>query len=74
MTAFRGRKLLSISESIDDMEAYSQLSDAIYYQILHSTEDALQEVSNYGNQLAATQCSAKLESLTSISIGAITIG
>ena len=42
--------MLSISESIDDMEAYSQLSDAIYYQILHSTEHALQEVSNYGNQ------------------------
>ena len=42
--------MLSISESIDDMKAYSQLSDAIYYQILHSTDDALQEVSKYGNQ------------------------
>ena len=45
MTAFCGRKMLSISESIDDMAAYSQLSDAIYYQILHSTNPALEEVS-----------------------------
>ena len=59
MTAFRGRKLLSISESIDDMEAYSQLSDAIYYQILHSTDDALQEVSKYGNQQLGTVLSWK---------------
>jgi len=42
--------MLSISETIDDMEAYSQLSDAIYYQILHSTDPALEEVSNHGNQ------------------------
>ena len=50
MTAFCGRKMLSISESIDDMEAYSQLTDAIYYQILHSNDPALEEVSDYGNQ------------------------
>ena len=50
MTAFCGRKMLSISESIDDMEAYSQLTDAIYYQILHSTDPALEEVSDCGNQ------------------------
>ena len=50
MTAFCGRKMFSISESIDDMEAYSKLSDAIYYQILHSTDPALEEVSNHGNQ------------------------
>jgi len=45
---FRGShgKMLSISESIDDMEAYSQLSDAIYYQILHSTDPALEEARN----------------------------
>ncbi|XP_020628681.1 deoxynucleoside triphosphate triphosphohydrolase SAMHD1-like [Orbicella faveolata] len=39
-------KMLSISETIDDMEAYSQLSDAIYYQILHSTDPALEEARN----------------------------
>lgn len=48
MTAFYGRKMLSISESIDDMEAYSQLSDAIYYQILYSTDPVLEEVSSHG--------------------------
>ncbi len=47
---FYGRKMLSISESIDDMEAYTQLNDQVYYRILHSTDPALEEVSNHGNQ------------------------
>lgn len=37
--------MLSISESIDDMEAYTQLTDQVYYQILYSTDPALEEVS-----------------------------
>lgn len=38
------RKMFSISECIDDMEAYSQLSDHVYYQILNSSDPALEEV------------------------------
>ncbi|CAH3031842.1 unnamed protein product [Pocillopora meandrina] len=37
------RKMFSISECIDDMEAYSQLSDHVYYQILNSSDPALEE-------------------------------
>jgi len=51
--------MLCISETIDDMEAYSQLSDAIYYQILHSTDPALEEVSNHGNQRLRAVLSGK---------------
>jgi len=36
-------KMLSISESIDDMEAYTRLTDQVYYQILCSTDPALEE-------------------------------
>ena len=36
--------MFSISECIDDMEAYSQLSDHVYYQILNSSDPALEEV------------------------------
>lgn len=36
-------KMFSISECIDDMEAYSQLTDHVYYQILSSTDPALEE-------------------------------
>ncbi|XP_027036126.1 deoxynucleoside triphosphate triphosphohydrolase SAMHD1-like isoform X2 [Pocillopora damicornis] len=36
-------KMFSISECIDDMEAYSQLSDHVYYQILNSSDPALEE-------------------------------
>ncbi|KAL9975396.1 hypothetical protein ACROYT_G012553 [Oculina patagonica] len=39
-------KMLSISESIDDMEAYTQLNDQVYYRILHSTDPALEEARN----------------------------
>lgn len=39
------RKMLSISESIDDMEAYTMLTDQVYYQILCSSDSELQEVS-----------------------------
>ena len=38
------RKMLSISESIDDMEAYTQLTDHVYHQILHSDTAKLKEV------------------------------
>ncbi len=47
---YKCRKMLSISESIDDMEAYTQLNDQVYYRILYSTDPALEEVSNHGNQ------------------------
>ena len=43
--------MLSISESIDDMEAYTQLTDQVYYQILCSTDPALEEVSFTTTQL-----------------------
>ncbi|XP_015749994.1 PREDICTED: deoxynucleoside triphosphate triphosphohydrolase SAMHD1-like, partial [Acropora digitifera] len=33
-------KMLSISESIDDMQAYTQLTDHVYHQILYSDSDA----------------------------------
>ncbi|XP_073233759.1 deoxynucleoside triphosphate triphosphohydrolase SAMHD1-like [Porites lutea] len=36
-------KMLSISESIDDMEAYTMLTDQVYYQILCSSDPELQE-------------------------------
>ena len=38
------RKMLSISESIDDMKAYTQLTDHVYHQILHSDAAKLKEV------------------------------
>ena len=38
------RKMLSISESIDDMEAYTQLTDHVYHQILLSNAPELEEV------------------------------
>ena len=37
-------KMVSISESIDDMVAYSQLTDHVFYQILYSTDPGLEEV------------------------------
>ena len=37
------RKMLSISESIDDMQAYTQLTDHVYHQILYS--DAAEVIS-----------------------------
>ncbi|XP_067052893.1 deoxynucleoside triphosphate triphosphohydrolase SAMHD1-like isoform X2 [Acropora muricata] len=36
-------KMLSISESIDDMKAYTQLTDHVYHQILHSDAAKLKE-------------------------------
>ncbi|XP_015780403.1 PREDICTED: deoxynucleoside triphosphate triphosphohydrolase SAMHD1-like [Acropora digitifera] len=36
-------KMLSISESIDDMEAYTQLTDHVYHQILYSNAAELKE-------------------------------
>lgn len=36
-------KLLSISDSIDDMEAYTNLTDQVYYQILSSSDPDLEE-------------------------------
>ena len=38
------RKMFSISESIDDMEAYTQLTDHVYHQILYSDAAELKEV------------------------------
>ena len=40
------RKMFSISESIDDMAAYTQLTDQVYYHILYSTDPALEDVSD----------------------------
>ena len=39
------REMLSISESIEDMKAYTLLTDQVYYQILCSSDPKLQEVS-----------------------------
>ena len=38
------REKLSISKSIDDMVAYTQLTDHVYYQILCSDDAGLEEV------------------------------
>ena len=38
---FCGKKM---SEAIDDMDAYIQLTDEVFYQILHSTDDDMQKV------------------------------
>ena len=38
------RKMLSISESINDMEAYTHLTDHVYHQILCSNAPELEEV------------------------------
>ena len=39
------RKMFSISESIDDMEAYTQLTDHVYHQILYSDAAASEVIS-----------------------------
>lgn len=39
-------KMFSISESIDDMAAYTQLTDQVYYHILYSTDPALEDARN----------------------------
>ena len=36
--------MLPISESIDDMEAYTKLTDHVYQQILYSDDAELKEV------------------------------
>ena len=38
------REKLSISKSIDDMVAYTRLTDHVYYQILSSDDPGLEEV------------------------------
>ena len=38
---FHGKKM---SEAIDDMDAYIQLTDEVFQQILHSTTDNIQKV------------------------------
>ena len=55
--------MLSISETINDMEAYTQLTDHVYYRILHSTDPALEEVSkcNRSNQQLSVLCSTVTE-------------
>lgn len=35
---------LSISESIDDMKAYTRLTDHVYYHILNFADDALENI------------------------------
>ena len=40
---FRGKKM---SEVIDDMDAYIQLTDEVFQQILHSTDDKMEMVQN----------------------------
>ncbi|XP_022803920.1 deoxynucleoside triphosphate triphosphohydrolase SAMHD1-like, partial [Stylophora pistillata] len=49
-------KMFSISECIDDMEAYSQLNDHVYYQILSSTDPALEEEEIREIQLRIAGC------------------
>ena len=38
---FHGKKM---SEAIDDMDAYIQLTDEVFQQILHSTDDEMEKV------------------------------
>ena len=38
---FRFRKKFKLSEAKDDMVAYSKLTDNVFYEILHSSDDAL---------------------------------
>ena len=38
--------MLKISEAIDDMVAFTQLTDHVYHQILCSSDPKLTEVSN----------------------------
>ena len=40
------RKLYKISETIDDMIAYSKLNDSLYYRIYFSTEPELEPARN----------------------------
>ena len=41
---FCGKKM---SEAIGDMDAYIQLTDEVFQQILHSTEDEMQKVHSW---------------------------
>ena len=38
---FRGKRM---SQAIDDMDAYIQLTDEVFQQILHSTDDKMETV------------------------------
>ncbi|CAH3139336.1 unnamed protein product [Porites lobata] len=49
-------KMLSISESIDDMEAYTMLTDQVYYQILCSSDPELQETPSSPPILVSVTC------------------
>ena len=51
---FHGKKM---SEAIDDMDAYIQLTDEVFYRILHSTGSEMEKVVFYLNsQLTCTSC------------------
>jgi len=41
---FHGKKM---SEAIDDMDAYIQLTDEVFQQILQSTGSEMEKVTNY---------------------------
>ena len=41
---FRGKKMCKMSEAIRDMDAYIQLTDDVFQQILHSTGDEMEMV------------------------------
>ncbi|KAF3860558.1 hypothetical protein F7725_000813 [Dissostichus mawsoni] len=38
-----GGRMFTLSTAIDDMEAYTKLTDCVFHQILNSTEDNLRE-------------------------------
>ena len=41
---FCGKKMCKMSEAIRDMDAYIQLTDDVFQQILHSTGDEMEMV------------------------------
>ena len=41
---FHGKKM---SEAIGDMDAYIQLTDEVFYRILHSTGSGMEKVCNF---------------------------
>ena len=48
-------KMIKISETIDDMEAYSRLNDSIFHVILNSTDSRLDEARQILEQIEVRQ-------------------
>ena len=41
---FHGKEMCKMSEAIHDMDAYIQLTEEVFYEILHSTDVKMQKV------------------------------